>query len=783
MDAFRILLVEDNPGDARLFRELLREEPAARGCEVTAITRLGELASTLERGCFDVLLLDLLLPDSSGLETLRGARAAAPNIPIVVITGLSQGENELQALREGAQDYLVKGQSDGRGLLRAIRYAVERSRLERERSTLADELRFLAEAGELLGSDLDYESTLRGVARLAVPTIADWCVVDVLDGDGSLQSVQLAAADPAKERVLEAMLMRFPHAPGPSPHPVQRVLDSREPILVNEMTPGFIAGSVENEDHLRIMMQLGPVSAMYLPLSARDQVLGAITLISAESGRRYTAHDLWLAGELARRAALAIENAHLYKRARAATRAREEVLAVVAHDLRNPLSAIRMVGSLLLEDDLSPEQTRVQTEAMLRSAEQMDRLIADLLDIARIDAGTLAVDPAAVSLEETILDAVREIEPAARDRRVSLETDVEPDLPLVWADAGRILQVLSNFLGNAVRHTPLGTIVTVQARRLGREVLLSVSDTGNGIEPEHMPHLFDRFWQARPQTRSGAGLGLSIARGIVEAHRGRIWASSAPGEGATFFITLPLAREQHPEPEPTTVASASLEPATGDAAIRVFLVDDHPAIRLGLRSVLAKAEGFEVVGEASTGEEAVALVQRHRPDVVLMDLSLPGLSGIEAMRLLTRLLPETRVLALSADSEEDSVLAVLEAGGSGFVAKSTAQEDLVTAIRSVARDEVFLHGSGNRVLLDAMRRAARGRDDDPLAVLTERERQILLLAAAGFTSAEIGKKIFLSASTVASYRSHAMRALGLHDRASLVRLILDRGLFSSVGPA
>jgi two-component system response regulator NreC len=411
----------------------------------------------------------------------------------------------------------------------------------------------------------------------------------------------------------------------------------------------------------------------------------------------------------------------------------------------------------------------------------MDRLIADLLDVARIDAGTLAVDPAAVSLEEIVHDAIREIEPAARDRQVSLETDLEPDLPMVWADSGRILQVLSNLLGNGVRHTPRGTTVTIRARRLGRDVLLSVSDTGNGIEPEHMPHLFDRFWQARPRERSGAGLGLSIAQGIVEAHRGRIWASSAPGEGATFFFTLPLAEEQHPgsDVEHPNVVAASDEPRADDPAIRVFLVDDHPAVRLGVRSILAKAEGIEVVGEASTGEEAVALAERLRPDVVLMDLSLPGLNGIEAMRLLIKLLPETRVLALTADAEEDSVLEVLEAGGHGFVAKATAHEDLVTAVRSVARDEVFLHGSGNRVLLDAMRHATRRRDDDPLAALTEHERQILLLAAEGFTAAEIGKKVFLSPSTVASYRSHAMRTLGLHDRASLVRLILDRGLLHS----
>jgi two-component system response regulator NreC len=385
-----------------------------------------------------------------------------------------------------------------------------------------------------------------------------------------------------------------------------------------------------------------------------------------------------------------------------------------------------------------------------------------------------------VSLEETVRGAIRQVELTARERRVSLEADVEPDLPAAWADAGRILQVLSNLLANAVRHAREETPVTVRVRRLGREIVVSVSDRGEGIAPEHMPYLFDRFWQARPRTHTGAGLGLSIARGIVEAHRGRIWASSEPGVETTFFFTLPFSAEQPPVPGPGGAPPhrpAAEQPP--EVPIRVFLVDDHPAVRLGVRSVLSRASGLEIVGEASSGEEAIARAERLRPDVVLMDLSLPGISGVEAMRTLTERSPEVRVLALTADAEEHSVLAVLEAGGHGFVPKATAHEDLVTAIRSVARNEVFLHGAGNRALLDAMRRAVQHHEGDPLSALSEHQRQILLLTAQGYTATEIGKRIFLSPSTVASYRSHAMRTLGLHDRASLMHLLLDQGLLGS----
>jgi signal transduction histidine kinase/DNA-binding NarL/FixJ family response regulator len=545
------------------------------------------------------------------------------------------------------------------------------------------------------------------------------------------------------------------------------------------VTSAFLAEAVADPSHLQMLAELAPRSAMFVPLIVRAQVMGAVTLVSSESGRRFAPHDLWLASELARRAALAIENARLYQHARAATRAREEVLAVVAHDLRNPLSAVAMISSLLLEECLTPEQAREQLLAMLRSTEEMDRLIEDLLDVARIDSGTLAVDPSPTALGSLIPDVLQQVELAARKKDVRIEVDLEPDLPAARADAARVVQVLSNLLSNAVRHSPPARSVTVRAARLGRELLLSVTDEGDGIAPEHMVHLFDRFWQAHPRSRAGAGLGLSIARGIVEAHGGRIWASSAPGQGAIFFFTLPLAEEIRPENAPgrerASVPVEAVEPPA-DHPIRVLLVDDHPALRRGVRSMLERARDLEVVGEAGTAEEGIALAERLRPDVVLMDLGLPGTSGVDAIRLLTARNPAIRVLALTADAEEESVLAVLEAGGHGFVQKESAHAELVTAIRTAARDEVFLHARGNRVLLDSMRRAAAARESDPLAILSEQERRILTLVAEGFNAAEIGKRLFLSPSTVASYRSRAMRSLGLHDRASLVHLILELGL-------
>jgi signal transduction histidine kinase/DNA-binding NarL/FixJ family response regulator len=701
----------------------------------------------------------------------------APELPVIVMTGLGDHETALQALREGAQDYLVKGQDGGAAVARTLRYAVERSRRDRER-------RFLVDAGEVLASSLDHDAILYDVARLTVPALADWCVVDLLDERGALQSVKVVAADPAKEPRLNAMLARFPHAPSPPSHPVNRVLASGQPLLVPEVTPEFLADSVEELDHFWMLQALGPVSAMFLPLVVRDQALGAVTLVSAESRRRFARNDLWLAGELARRAALAIENARLYRRTRAAVRAREDVLGIVAHDLRNPLAAITMIGSLLLEERLSPEQRDEQIRALLRESERMDRLFEDLLDVARLDAGTLAVEPEATAPDSLVADALRRVEHAARNAAVTVWSELEPSLPAVRADRGRILQVFSNLLGNAIRHTPRGTRVRVRAQRLGNEVLFTVADDGPGIPPEQLPHLFEPFWQARPGGRGGAGLGLSISRGIAEAHGGRIWAGDDPGGGAVLCFTIPLAedpaRAGSPGVEPVKTSGSDPQPDPS-APIRVLLVDDHPAVLRGARSILAGAEDVEVVGEAATGEHGIALAERLRPDVVVMDLQLPDIGGTDATRILTRSQPGVRVIALSADSEESAALPVLEAGGHGFVSKSTAHEELLPAIRSAARDEVFLHGSGTRALLGAFRRAGDRRAHDPLASLSEHERRILTFAAEGYTAAEIGKKLFLSPSTVASYRSRGMRALGLRDRASLVRLVLDRGLLPQRG--
>jgi signal transduction histidine kinase len=244
--------------------------------------------------------------------------------------------------------------------------------------------------------------------------------------------------------------------------------------------------------------------------------------------------------------ATAIERVRLHDAERAARadaeralRLRDEVLAVVAHDLRNPLGRISMAASLLAEESLGPDR-RVEILGVLRrSAEGMSRLVGDLLDVASIEAGRLAIERRPMDVGALVVDVHEMFRPTAARRGVRLERAVADALPLVAADRGRLLQVLGNLLDNALRLTPGEGLVVVSAEHAPDAVRLSVSDTGPGIAPEEAPHLFDRFWQGRPGRRGGAGLGLAIARGIVEAHRGRIWVESTPGEGSTFHILLP----------------------------------------------------------------------------------------------------------------------------------------------------------------------------------------------------------------------------------------------------
>jgi PAS domain S-box-containing protein len=407
-----------------------------------------------------------------------------------------------------------------------------------ERKRSENEQRFLAEAGLVLAATLDDEELLRKLAVLAVRDVADLCIVEVVGDCLQLRPVQVSSRDPSKDWLCE-VLMRTPINRS-RPHLMQAVLETRQPVLLQRPSEELIASFAQSEEHHRALRAAEIRSMVAVPLVTRERLMGAMAFVSSTAERVYGPADVRLAEELARRAAMSIDNARLYREARRATQARDDILGIVAHDLRNPLNSILMQAALLRVRRAHPEQRfQKPAEAIERAVARMNRLIEDLLDVTRMEAGGQSVEPARVPIQQVLSEAVESQKSLATSASVELRCEAARELPEVWADRDRLLQIFENLMGNALKFTKPGGRITVGAALEGEEVLFWVTDTGSGIPAEDQPHLFDRFWQARKARRSGAGLGLAIVKGIIEAHHGRLWVKSLAGEGSTFFFTLP----------------------------------------------------------------------------------------------------------------------------------------------------------------------------------------------------------------------------------------------------
>jgi signal transduction histidine kinase len=403
---------------------------------------------------------------------------------------------------------------------------VAREAAEREERRTA----FLAAAGEQLAASLEYEQTITSLARLIVPNLAEMCVVDMTDSEGSLRRAAVAHRNPEDEAMLAPMVGRMTHD---IPEMLIHIIRSGEPALVGAASPLF--------EYVTGQKDGGTRTLVFLPLVSRGHTIGIAGAVSPAS-KPFTSDDLPLFLDLSRRASLSIDNARLYLESQQAVRAREEVLAIVSHDLRNPLSAITLGSSLLLTSTNLSAEDREQIETMQVSAERMNRLIADLLDVTRLEGGKrLPIEPAPVSVTELLSEAEELFRAQAAVAGVSIDADRDERVSAVFADHHRVMQVLSNVVGNSLKFTPPGGTIRVYAEPHPNGVLFTVSDTGPGIPREHLTHIFTPYWQAKRAERLGAGLGLPIAKGIVEAHGGEIWAESEPGQGTRFHFTLPAA--------------------------------------------------------------------------------------------------------------------------------------------------------------------------------------------------------------------------------------------------
>ncbi|MHB8838023.1 MAG: sensor histidine kinase, partial [Gemmatimonadaceae bacterium] len=382
--------------------------------------------------------------------------------------------------------------------------------------------RFLSEAGGLLGTTLDVGRTLQALASVPVPYLAEACIVDVVGADGAWQRQVSRSDSPELRAALEAVGRQT--LTWDSPWRAIDAMRMQKAEVVGAITEDWLEGHTETAAELARWAALKARSALFVPLIARDHVLGALTLIRVTSAP-FTHEQVVLAQALGTRAAYAMDNARLYTIAQRATRAREDVLSVVSHDLGNPLAAIRLCAAALLEaPPTDVKEQRHLIQAIGNSADWMSKLIQDLLDVSTIEVGKLSVEKRTEQVGPIVKQALAMVAPQAQQREVALTSSLQAGVPAIHGDAARLIQVLTNLLGNSLKYTERGGSVTVSATAQGDDVLISVRDTGSGIPADQLPRIFERYYtRKRGANKSGSGLGLAIARGIVEAHGGRIW--------------------------------------------------------------------------------------------------------------------------------------------------------------------------------------------------------------------------------------------------------------------
>ncbi len=494
--------------------------------------------------------------------------------------------------------------------------------------------RLLADAGATLGGSLDYHATLQHLTHLLVPRLADWCAVDLLTEAGMLERVSVHHADSRSVALANELFTRFPPR-REDPYGVWHVLESREPEWAAEISDDVLESVAHAPEHLELLRGLNLRSFICVPLIARNIPLGVLTLAYAESGRRYGVSDVDLARDLARRAAAAVDNAQLYTQMRAEDRRKDEFLATLAHELRNPLAPIR-TGLSLLRVTTDPEALEKTRRVMERQLGHMVRLIDDLLDLSRVTRGRLQLEMDRLDLQSIVGTAIETSRPLLEKAGVQLDVRL-PGAPVILeADGTRLSQVLSNLLNNASKFTARGGRVELDAEEEGTDVVIRVRDNGAGIPPQMLNHIFEMFVQAGDvggmQNPGGLGIGLTLVRRLVELHGGRVWAESeGPGRGSAFIIRLPRAQEN---PAPPAVTSASMRAsADGPSSTRrVLIVDDNTDAAQMLEALLG-LDGHEV-RTAHSGPEALDAIRDFHPDVAFLDIGLPGMNGYELARRL-----------------------------------------------------------------------------------------------------------------------------------------------------
>jgi PAS domain S-box-containing protein len=564
-----------------------------------------------------------------------------------------------------------------------------------ERKQFETTQNFLVEVSTLLAASLDYEIALENVANLAVPALADWCIVDVFQPDWSSKQIAIAIADPKKVNILDEIRRRY--RPKTRAKQLLQQLQLGISVFYPELSDSHLAQMAEDDEHLQLLQSLGIRSLMVIPVRSRGQLFGAISFFTAESGRYYQQIDLALAEDIARRAATAIDNARLYQetqqaraQAETANRIKDEFLAVLSHELRTPLNPI-LGWAKLLRTRKFDEATKIQAlETIERNAKLQTQLIGDLLDVSRILQGKVRLNLYAVDLKVAIAAALETVRLAAEAKSIQIHTVLSNDIGKVLGDSDRLQQVMWNLLSNAVKFTPTEGLVEVRLQQVGLDAQIQVIDTGKGINPEFLPYVFDYFRQADAKTTrvfGGLGLGLAIVRHLVELHGGTVQAESlGEGQGATFTVSLPLLKNS--ELRISSGEASQSEISNDDTllvGVKILLVDDQADVR-EFFSFALEQYGATVTAVESADEVLKILVQ-SKPDILLSDIGMPLMDGYMLLREIRKLPKEQGgqipAIALTAYAGEINYNQAMAAGFQKHLPKPVDPVDLAIAIANL----------------------------------------------------------------------------------------------------
>ena len=538
--AIRVLIVDDSSDDAELVAEELRSAGYQPLFERVDTAR--KMSDALDRGGWDAIIADYKMPGFSCLAALQLMQERHIDVPFIVVSGAIGEETAVEAMRAGAHDYVLK--QNLTRLPAAVTRELREAQIRHERRQAIEAIRdlarrsaFLAEASNKLSVSLEYEETLARAARVALPEVADWCAITVQEEGAVLRSI-VTHVDPEREAWARDYLRRCPPDALATTGAAQVIRGGqRERLTAETAFVSTAAGAHSGE----LVAKLGFHSGSCLPLVARGRTLGALTLVRTSAERPFPEGEIGFAEELAHRAAMALDNANLYREAREAIRARDEFLSVASHELNTPLATLTLQLDEILLRARNNERELPDRGVVLarRQVERLSRLVSNLLDVSRITSEQIQLRIAEVDLSAITREVLDQF--AAEMARAGCATEIDASKPVMgrW-DPLRIEQVIANLLSNACKYGA-GKPIRVEVGMAGERARLSVRDHGIGIAPADRERIFERFERAASARHyGGLGLGLYITRQVVEAHGGTIWVASHAGAGSTFSVELPL---------------------------------------------------------------------------------------------------------------------------------------------------------------------------------------------------------------------------------------------------